>query len=366
MEINDGILKTEEKIYLKLRELYRRYGYGCFKMSKFEEYDLYGQNKSFLVSDRVITFTDTNGKLMALKPDVTLSIVKNADLTGGVQRLYYNENVYRVSENVHRYKEIMQAGLECLGDLDFYNICETVCLAAKSLEVISKDSVLVLSHLGVLSSVLDRIPVGIRNVITEKIGEKNAHEIKAVCDTAEVNEKDARMLEIMCRHTGNRKETTAALRNLSDDGKVAAALDELEKVIGICEKNTGIKTEADFSITGDLNYYNGLVMNGFVKGIPTKVLSGGQYDKLMEKMGKKAKGFGFAVYLDLLERFGDEKESEGDVLLIYGEGTSPEKIFESIDKLSKKGKRVVAVSEKSDIKGAAKQKREYLIQLVGE
>ena len=38
-------------------------------MSKFEEYDFYAVNKDFLVSDSVITFTDTNGKLMALKPD---------------------------------------------------------------------------------------------------------------------------------------------------------------------------------------------------------------------------------------------------------------------------------------------------------
>ena len=82
MNIEDSILKSEEKVIMRLRNIYRMHGYSCFKMSKFEEYDLYGQNKDFLVSDSVITFNDTNGKLMALKPDVTLSIVKN-----------YNENL---------------------------------------------------------------------------------------------------------------------------------------------------------------------------------------------------------------------------------------------------------------------------------
>ena len=52
-------------------------------MSRFEEYDLYVANKDFLISDEVITFTDRSGRLLAMKPDVTLSIIKNApDISG--------------------------------------------------------------------------------------------------------------------------------------------------------------------------------------------------------------------------------------------------------------------------------------------
>ena len=78
MNVNDKTLKAGEIAIYKLRELYESFGYSQYKMSKFEEYDLYVRNKSFLVSDHIITFTDTDGKLMALKPDVTLSIVKNS------------------------------------------------------------------------------------------------------------------------------------------------------------------------------------------------------------------------------------------------------------------------------------------------
>ena len=67
--IEEKLLKNEEKAIFTLRSLYRKYGYLPFKMSKFEEYDLYVRNKDFLVSDRVITFNDTNGRLLALKPD---------------------------------------------------------------------------------------------------------------------------------------------------------------------------------------------------------------------------------------------------------------------------------------------------------
>ena len=76
----DLVLREDEKAVFKLRELYNKYGYVPYKMSKFEEYDLYAVNKEFLVSDNVITFTDTDGKLMALKPDVTLSIIKNTKI----------------------------------------------------------------------------------------------------------------------------------------------------------------------------------------------------------------------------------------------------------------------------------------------
>lgn len=77
MEFDWSILRSGEQTIYRLRGLYEQYGYRRFKMSKFEEYDLYVRNKDFLVSDRMITFTDARGVLMALKPDVTLSIIKN-------------------------------------------------------------------------------------------------------------------------------------------------------------------------------------------------------------------------------------------------------------------------------------------------
>ena len=92
MRIDSAILDATQKSTLELVRLFASYGYSQYKMSKFEEYDLYNKNKGFLVNDSVITFTDTDGKLLALKPDVTLSIVKNADSAmSGVEKLFYNE-----------------------------------------------------------------------------------------------------------------------------------------------------------------------------------------------------------------------------------------------------------------------------------
>ena len=114
MNINDNVLSVTERLTFSLRGLYSKYGYQPYRMSKFEEYDLYSRNKDFLISDSVITFTDIGGKLMALKPDVTLSIIKN-HTDGETKKLYYNENVYRVAKGTNTFKEIMQSGVECIG-----------------------------------------------------------------------------------------------------------------------------------------------------------------------------------------------------------------------------------------------------------
>ena len=67
-----------EQLMSDLRTLYESLGYKRFSMRRFEEYALYLENKNFLKSDSVLAFTNPDGKLMALKPDVTLSIVKHA------------------------------------------------------------------------------------------------------------------------------------------------------------------------------------------------------------------------------------------------------------------------------------------------
>ena len=43
MELDWTILRSEEQTMYRLRGLYEKYGYRRFKMSKFEEYDLYVQ-----------------------------------------------------------------------------------------------------------------------------------------------------------------------------------------------------------------------------------------------------------------------------------------------------------------------------------
>ena len=126
---------NEEELCFNLQKLYGGFGYQRYKMGKFEEYSLYLDNKNFLKSQSVITFNDHGGKLMALKPDVTLSIVKNA-APGQPRKVYYKESVYRPDKTTGEFREISQIGLELLGGVDDVATAEVLFLAAKSLEEI--------------------------------------------------------------------------------------------------------------------------------------------------------------------------------------------------------------------------------------
>ena len=332
---NEAKSRSSERAVSALKNLYESYGYSKYKMSKFEEYELYVRNKSFLVSDHIITFTDAGGSLMALKPDVTLSIVKNSpEKEEGVRKVYYNENVYRVPKGALSFKEIMQAGLECIGELDTYAVAEVLCLAVKSLEAVSSDYVLDVSHMGMLSALIDEIGLSSKGKedILACIGEKNIHGIDAVCASEGKNADAVKRLVAM---KGGADEM---LEILKDSSVYDEAL-ELSKILSAVDGRVRI----DFSVVDDMNYYSGIVFKGFIKGIPTDVLTGGRYDNLMKKMGKESGAIGFAVYLDLLEELEDDApEYDGDVLVLYDSGTEVKKLIDVTGEITSSGKSVSA------------------------
>lgn len=303
----ENILTAEEKITFALRALYSEYGYELYKMSKFEEYGLYAQNKDFLVSENVITFTDTDGRLLALKPDVTLSIIKNGrDFVREPKKLFYNENVYRVSKGTRSFKEIMQVGLERLGEVDASGIAETLELAEKSLATISPRYALEISHLDIPLGVLNAFGVsdGGKKEFFTYLGEKNVQGVRAVALAEGLTAEQTELLEELAKVYGAPSDVENALEKFATVGEQArVAVSELRTVLALLKKSgTGEKIRIDFSVVNDGKYYNGVAFQGFVEGVPTSVLSGGQYDKLMKKMKKNGRAIGFAVYLDGLER----------------------------------------------------------------
>ena len=332
---NEAKARSGERAVSALKNLYESYGYSQYKMSKFEEYELYVRNKSFLVSNHIITFTDAGGSLMALKPDVTLSIVKNSPETEeGIRKVYYNENVYRVPKGALSFKEIMQAGLECIGDLDNYAVAEVLTLAVKSLEAVSSDYVLDVSHMGMLSALIDEIGLSAKGkeAILDCIGEKNIHGIDAICAAEGKSAETVKKLVAMKGGAGEMLEI------LKDSSVYSEAL-ELSEILSAVSGRVRI----DFSVVDDMNYYSGIVFKGFINGIPTDVLTGGRYDNLMKKMGKRSGAIGFAVYLDLLEELNDDApDYDGDVLVLYDGNTDLKNLVSITAELADAGKSVSA------------------------
>ena len=352
---NENIFKAQERVSLALRGLYRTFGYKPYKMSKFEEYDLYVRNKDFLVSDRVITFTGESGKLLALKPDVTLSIIKNTpESPTGVNKIYYNETVYRASAvgASNDFAEIMQTGLECFGNIDSYNVCEVIMLALESLAAISDKYILDISHMGILSALINEAKLSgeLESRMLSCISEKNREGVANICAEAGLSDEMIRRFVKLVSLYGRIEDVLVQLPELCVNDKARAGLSELTLICETLKKSGhASKVWIDFSVINDMHYYSAIVFRGFIDKVPTRVLSGGRYDSLLSKMGREGGAIGFAVYLDLLERL-DERSADcdADIFLVYGENNTPAEIFEKVRELTANGESVMSGREKPD------------------
>ena len=310
-----------ERLSQTLESLYRSCGYRQYKMSKFEEYDLYAQNRNFLTDERILTFTDLNGRLMALKPDVTLSVINNTRPGSETRKVWYTENVYRSPRNGDSFQEIRQTGLECIGAVDLYTMAEVLMLAGRSLAAAGRDYVLSLSHVGLAAGVLRAVAVPAErwSAALAAVGGRNRHEVRSLCP-GEAGE----LLSALCAVSGPAAEALPGVLALPLPEESRAAAEELQKLCSVLNAFGGVAAELDLSLVNDTDYYNGLLFRGYVDGAAAPVLSGGRYDHLLHRMGREGSAVGFAVYLSELERLLRQREEfDADTVLFYSPSDDP-------------------------------------------
>ena len=344
MEIELNSMRKEDEVSLVLGNLFESYGYKKYLMSRFEEYSLYMENKDFLISDKIITFTDAGGKLMALKPDVTLSIVKNAKAEKGVRKLYYIENVYRPARNLPEFRESEQIGLEAIGDIDGYTVYEVTRLALNALAAVDKDFILDISHVGFVSALIEGL--GLDYEANEEIygyvTGKNLHGLKAASARLGISEEAFSALETLTSVSGTLSDGIEKARKAVMNEGMRIALDELatlDKALRSTEYYDNVRL--DFSFVNDTGYYNGIIFTGFTPAVPRPVLSGGRYDKLMKKFAKDAGAIGFAVYVDeIVSYYSRKADFDQDVFVEYACGADIAAVAAVADKLRAEGKTV--------------------------
>ena len=305
MNFDLSILKRAERTALQLRALAERAGYRKYHMGRFEEYGLYQDNRSFLTSEQVLTFTDLDGRLLALKPDVTLSIAKNVQPAPGTcEKVYYNEKVYRPSRESHTFVEIDQMGLECMGRITRQDLEQLVSLALDTLALCSGQFVLELSHMGFVTGLLDAMNVreGERHSLLDPIRRKSIHELRNAAGKAGLSDEDAQLLCALPELSGEAAAVLTRAKGLVRNNAMADALEELEGLCAGLEKAGKGALWVDLSLAGDTEYYNGLVFQGYLSGLAAPVLKGGQYDLLAQKFNPGISAVGFALYLNELDR----------------------------------------------------------------
>lgn len=314
-------LINENSIVSNLINIYERFGFKKIRLSKFEDYNLYNNNKDFLQTEHILTFMNLNGNLKSLRPDVTLSIVKKVlkDNEKETQKIYYIEDIYKIVSN--EYEEIPQVGVEIIGKLNNYSNLEIISMAIESLKSINKNYILEISNIDFISAIFDEINLeeNLKIEILNNIYLKNKHDLEKLLNK-NVDNKYKKYILSFIELSGNYKDILKKLKSLIINKKMQKSYEELKSLSFVFELyNNFDKILLDFSIESQLGYYNGIIFKGYIKESNDIILSGGRYDKLLNKFNSNKNAIGFAIYMDKL--YEKNKTSDFiDILILYKSG----------------------------------------------
>ena len=132
-----------------------------------------------------------------------------------------------------------------------------------------------------LLDVLD-VPEASRAALLAKLKAKNLHELKAAASAAGLDEADADALAGLMSLCGSCEDVLPRVEAACRNERMEAAAAEL-KAITEELAGAGGSIRLDMTLAGEMEYYNGLVFQGYLESLPRPVLKGGRYDLLMQK-----------------------------------------------------------------------------------
>ena len=337
-------MSKKDLVLLNIRKMYDLYGYKRISLPSFEEYDLYNENKDF-IDRNILTVMSPNGKLLALRPDITLSVAKkiSKDQSLKYSKIYYQENTYNLTKYTG-YEEDEQLGIELIGKESVFLDFEIVDLAVKSLDIINEKSLIVLSHAGFISSIFDNLNLEyeVKEEIFDCINKKNSHDIKNILENNKfISENVKELIYKIPELSGDLDDITKELSKYGINDNIKKILLELKQLNNLLLKfHKRSKIVFDFSVIKNLNYYNGIILQGYIEGFPNIILTGGRYDRLFEKFGVDTGAVGFAILTDSLKGYyKDEDKNDFEILIAYDDSNF-EKLVEFINDFQEKGLRV--------------------------
>ena len=271
-------------------------------------YDLFEQGMGQTEAQRGFRFTDNDGRLLALRPDVTSSVARMAATLLSERprplRFCYAAPVFRQQTQSHAEwrRENTQLGCELIGvdgheaDLEVLRLAAEIlarldlqanyCITINNVEIFN----------GVAASL--NLPAPAREQLRRLIDTRETAELQRFL--AAYPGGDARAFLQPAQLTGKREVLQAALKSIANE-RSAAALDSLEQLWTAIESlGLADSFEIDLSDVSSLDYYTGLSLKVFVRGAGTSVGRGGRYDGLTGNFGRPEPAVGFVLNLDAL------------------------------------------------------------------
>ncbi len=287
---------------------------------------------------------DHNGRLMVLRPDSTTPIARLCATRLKDEkmpiRLYYNQAVYSTTREMSgRSNEVLQAGVELVGQSSQKSDLEVLTLAIRALEQLHPLKFRIeIGHIGIFNTLIDSLKIDdeTKEQIRLCIESKNYPSLNDMLDGIGDN-YEVSVLKQLPRLFGEEEVFDKALSIINDE-KTIEVLNYLKEIYQKLKKiTTDGEITVDFGVVNRTDYYTGVVFKGYIEGyFGEAVLSGGRYDNLMSGFLKDSGAIGFAVNVDaatkaLINERGET--SKVDIIVFCNDGFEIES-FEHIKALS--------------------------------
>ncbi|MDD3894099.1 MAG: ATP phosphoribosyltransferase regulatory subunit [Syntrophomonadaceae bacterium] len=299
-------VKIKRNIENQAASLFTGYGYEEVITPAFEYLEVIESGAGSNIREELFMFMDREGGILTLRPEMTVSIARLAATHMQDEalplRLYYMGNVFRhVQPQKARYREFWQAGIELLGTKGPWADAEIITIAAKTLSTIGlSDFKISLNHIGIFNSILEESNMNHQDMalIRQLVESKDLVELSQVLESLPINERlKETIASLPVLHGG--LETIGKIPYLEDSPKAREAVSELLKIyealntFGVIEHIV-----LDMGVLRGLDYYTGIVFEGYSPDLGYGLLGGGRYDNLLGQFGFPCPATGFALGLE--------------------------------------------------------------------
>lgn len=300
----------------RLRRTVEDVAMSVFEVWNYEEvitpsvdyYDLFEQGMGQREAQRGFRFTDNDGRLLTLRPDVTSSVARMAATLLSERprplRFCYAAPVFRQQTQSHAEwrRENTQLGCELIGAGGKPADLEMLRLAAEILSRLNLQSryCITINNVEIFNGVAAQMNLtpAAREQLRRLIDTREAAELRRFLQNYDSREGEAFSQPIQL--TGKRDVMRTARRLITNERSVAA-LDSLEELWTEIESlNLQNSFEIDLGDVSSLDYYTGLSLKIFVHGAGASVGRGGRYDGLTGSFGRAEPAVGFVLNLDAL------------------------------------------------------------------
>ena len=324
---NDCIKK--ETLKERIEKVFQSYGYIEIMTPTIEFYQTYQNAFSQLDDQQLFKFIDQDGQILTLRMDMTVPIARvcasKLSNSNPPYRIRYCSDVFKVRQAfAGKSSEVTDCGVELIG-LDSSHDLEVLSCAIDTMENLQvKGYQLEIGNSDYFKAACKEVGLNteVQVQLAQLINNKSMVELKEyLCELKlEANVQDFFMALPLLN--GNQDILDTALevsftQELKDE--IVALKDLYQKL-----DTLGLSSHILFDLgkVPHLDYYTGIIFEGFVDGVGHSVLSGGRYDQLLASFGRDLPACGFSVKLDYLL-----EEHNGEIFKLVGDRLEEVEVF---------------------------------------